>query len=180
MKKVAVSFIILLFLLILAEQIFFNKKELANTEEDLYGSGLMVGEKAPEFSLEQLDGSPLSLKDLKGKKVLVNFWASWCEPCIKEMPDIQKVYDEYKEDGNIEILAINLTIGKETPEKARAFVEEMGLTFPVLLDVGGEIQKLYQVIPIPTSFFIDEDGVIRSVHQGPMTEEYIKKEFNRL
>lgn len=186
MKKIAVASVALLLIFILAEQILVKKDDAEKTTvenqdlvEEIEEYGLEIGQKAPDFTLETLDGTMVSLQDVKGKKVLLNFWASWCIPCKEEMPHMQKVYEQYN-DQNVEILAINLTFGKETPEDAKAFAEELGLTFPILLDRGGKIGDLYKIIPIPTSYFIDEDGYIRWKYMGPMDEEYIIDQLNRL
>lgn len=185
MKNIAVAIVGLLLMLILAEQIFVKKdteNATGNNQEivdEIQEYGLEIGQKAPEFTLETLDGTKVSLQDLKGKKVLLNFWASWCKPCKDEMPHMQKVYEKYNHQ-NVEILAINLTIGKEKPEDAKAFAEELGLTFPILLDKEGKIGDLYKIIPLPTSYFIDEDGFIRWKYMGQMEENYIIEQLNRL
>ncbi|WAA11050.1 redoxin domain-containing protein [Fervidibacillus albus] len=141
--------------------------------------GLEIGEKAPEFVLETLNGETLALKDLRGKTVLLNFWASWCPPCREEMPDMQKVYEQFK-DENIEIVAVNLTYGRETVEKAKNFQQELNLTFPIPLDKKAEVTKLYQIIPIPASYFIDRDGIIRDTKIGPMTEDEIIEKLEKI
>lgn len=119
------------------------------------------GSRAPDFRLRTLDGDIVQLSDYRGQVVLVNFWATWCAPCRQEMPDIQQRFEE----GNFAVLAVNFN---EDPELVSAFVDELGLSFPVLLDPGAAIQKVYQVRGYPTSFFIDEEGVIRIMHLGIM------------
>src|SRR5690606_10049760 len=91
---------------------------------------------AADFELTTLDGDQVRLSDLKGKKVMVNFWATWCPPCIEEMPDLQNFYEKHK-DNNIEILAVNLTSEDDGVEAVRSFVTDFRLTFPVPLDVDG-------------------------------------------
>ncbi|WP_062356677.1 TlpA family protein disulfide reductase [Bacillus kwashiorkori] len=146
-------------------------------EEPSYG--LQVGNLAPDFSLTTLDGKNISLKDLRGKKVLLNFWASWCPPCRAEMPHMQKVYEEHAGES-FEIVAVNLTFGKETAEKAQQFVTDFGLTFPIPLDTTAEVSENYQIVPIPTSYFIDSNGIIQSKYLGPMDEKYILKQINAI
>ena len=141
--------------------------------------GLQVGKKAPDFTLKTYNGKTVKLSDLKGKRVLLNFWASWCGPCEEEMPVMQKVYEELKED-QVEFVAVNMTIGKETIESATQFVKQFGLTFPVPLDIEGEVMKLYEVYGLPTSYFIDSDGVIRAKYFGPMEEKFMKEELTKL
>jgi len=98
----------------------------------------------------------LSLGQLKGKVVFLNFWATWCPPCRDEMPSMESLYRRYKEDG-LEILAVNI---RESPEQVHAFMNDYGLTFPALLDINGRVSTAYGVQAIPTSFIIDRDGQI--------------------
>lgn len=154
--------------------IVFSQSE--DVQEDF---GLMVGQLAPDFTLETLDGKKLRLMDLRGKKVLLNFWASWCAPCKEEMPVMQNVYEKHK-DQNIEIVAVNLTFGREKISQVEKFVNNYELTFPIPLDIEAEVQDKYQIYPIPTSYFINEKGFIHSKYFGPMDEEYIINEFEKM
>ena len=122
-----------------------------------------VGALAPDFTLQTVKGDEISLSDLRGQVVLINFWATWCAPCRLEMPAIQARYNR----GGFAVLAVNFD---EDPEKVQGFMEKLGLSFPALLDPGGEIQNLYRVRGYPTSFFIDEKGVIQIFHIGQMDE----------
>lgn len=124
--------------------------------------GLKVGQRAPDFSAEMLDGSTLSLSDLRGQVVLVNFWATWCGPCGEEMPDFQTIYELYESDGFV-VLAVNYEEGRS---QVAGFVDDLELTFPVVLDESGTINRqLYQVGGYPTSYLLDRNGVI--VEQFP-------------
>lgn len=132
-----------------------------------------VGFLAPDFTLELLNGGDITLSDLRGKVVLVNIWASWCPPCRKEMPAIEIVYEELKSQG-FEVLALNTTY-QDDEREAAAFIQNLGLTFPILLDRTGEVSGLYLLRALPTSYFIDREGVIRSVVVGgPMSETLIR------
>ena len=131
---------------------------------------------APNFTLETLDGQKLALSDFKGQKVLVNFWASWCPPCQTEMPHIQNFYEKNK-NNRIAVLAVNLT-SEDNRSKLAPFIEEYGLTFPILLDVTGDIGEQYEIITIPTSYFIDEHGAIVQKIVGPMDEEMMENIMN--
>ena len=139
-----------------------------------------VGFLAPDFSLERLDGGDLiTLSDLRGKVILVNIWASWCPPCREEMPAINRVYQEYESQG-FEVLAVNTTY-QDNEEDAAAFAQNLGLTFPILLDRTGEIRQLYLLRGLPSSYFIDREGIIRSVVVGgPMTETLIRTKIQEL
>ncbi|NIS81147.1 MAG: redoxin domain-containing protein [Anaerolineales bacterium] len=124
---------------------------------------------APDFSLELLDGGTLTLSDLRGETVLVNLWATWCPPCRAEMPAIQEVFEANKDRG-FEVVAVNMTFQDREAEVA-AFVEQLGLSFPVALDRSGEVARLYLMRALPTTFFIDREGDIHKVIVGgPMSE----------
>jgi cytochrome c biogenesis protein CcmG/thiol:disulfide interchange protein DsbE len=137
------------------------------------------GFSAPDFTLETLDSDQVSLSDLRGKAVLVNFWASWCPPCRAEMPAIEKVYRTYKDLG-LEVLAVNTT-NQDEVDAASAFVQELGLTFPIPLDRTGAVSASYTLHGLPSSYFVDPDGVIRSVVVGgPMSEALIQSKVEDL
>jgi peroxiredoxin len=121
------------------------------------------GRAAPDFLLERLDGGTLRLSDLQGKAVLVNFWATWCQPCRSEVPHLVTAYNRYQEEG-LEIVAVNL---QEDEGTISGFVQEFGMQFPVVVDRSGDVADKYRVIGIPTSFFIDRSGVVRSIYTGP-------------
>lgn len=128
-----------------------------------------VGFAAPDFTLDLLDGGELTLSDLRGKAVVVNLWASWCPPCRAEMPALQRIYEANRERG-LEIVAVNTTF-QDSEADAAEFVQEFGLTFPVVLDRLGEASRAYQLRALPTTFFIDSSGVIQQVVLGgPMSE----------
>ena len=120
------------------------------------------GFAAPDLTLQTLDGETVTLSDLRGQAVLINFWASWCPPCRNEMPAIQQVYEEYKDQG-FTVLAVN---SQEQEARVTAFAESLGLTFPILIDRDGSVFGAYQVAALPTTFFIDRAGVIRGVTTG--------------
>jgi cytochrome c biogenesis protein CcmG, thiol:disulfide interchange protein DsbE len=131
------------------------------------------GFKAPDFTLQTLDGKTITLSSLRGKPVLLNLWASWCPPCKSEMPDFEKVYNDYKNQG-FTILAVNAT-NQDTLSNASEFVRQNQLTFPILLDSDGRVSQIYQLRSLPTSFFIDKNGVIRDVVVGgPMSEALLR------
>lgn len=124
-----------------------------------------VGYSAPDFELNNLAGDTIKLSNLRGKPVLINFWATWCGPCRLEMPDIQKIYENYQ--GDFEVLAVN---ADEQERIVAKFAKDIGITFEVLLDPGANVQSLYQLRGYPTSFLVDQEGVIRVQHIGIMHE----------
>jgi peroxiredoxin len=126
----------------------------------------VVGAPAPDFTLSDVAGNPITLSALKGKVVLINFWATWCGPCRLEMPAIEQRYQKFK-DQDFTVLAIDLD---EPAENVRSFVEELNLTFPVLLDPGGKTFDLYRVRGYPTTFIVDRDGIIKQLSIGYLSE----------
>ena len=129
--------------------------------------GPRPGFQASDFELASLEGEPIRLSELEGKIIILNFWATWCQPCRTEMPALERVWNQYRERDLI-ILAVNL---QESPQRVSAFVQEIGLTFPILLDDDGQVFQQYQVQLYPTTYFIDRGGIIRDViYGGPMAE----------
>ena len=124
-----------------------------------------VGTPAPDFSFPDLDGKIVSLSDYKGKLVLLNIWATWCRPCVSEMPSMEKLYNKFKKEG-FEILAVSIDIkGKKV---VAPFMELHNLSFKALLDTQGTIQEIYRTTGIPESFVIDKNGVIIEKVIGPL------------
>jgi len=135
-----------------------------------------VGSPAPDFEIPALDGGTVRLSDLRGRPVVINFWATWCPPCRKEMPDFQDVYDRYKADG-LQFYAINVG---ESQVTVRDFTGRLGIDLPILIDSNEEAQTAYNILPIPATFFIDRDGVVRAVYQYQMSRAQIEIEVQRL
>ncbi len=128
--------------------------------------GIKVGEVAPDFTLTDLDGNQVSLSDFRGKTVLINFWATWCPPCRKEMPDIESLYQQYK-DLDFVVLGVDIA---ESADNVRRFVKQGGYSWTFVIDAGYQAAVAYQVRAIPSSFFLDEEGVVRAAHVGYMTK----------
>jgi peroxiredoxin len=128
---------------------------------------LDIGSEAPPFVLKQLNGSSesLTLSDLEGKGVMLNFWATYCKPCEKEMPYMEKLYPEYKDKG-VEIVAVSVDA---TELVINRFVDKYQLSFPVLHDSTGQVMEAYNIGPLPTTYFIDENGKVEEVVQGQLT-----------
>ncbi|PIC63693.1 thiol-disulfide oxidoreductase [Sporosarcina sp. P13] len=138
--------------------------------------GLSQGDLAPDFELTTLDGKTAKLSDYRGKMVLLNFWASWCPPCRSEMPHMETYYKEHSELENVEILAVNMTKTEKNKEQsAKDFVEEYQLTFPILLDKKSDVMKMYQVKVYPTTYIINEEGVITDKAMFPLDDKLLKE-----
>jgi thiol-disulfide isomerase/thioredoxin len=151
------------------------------------GEGLRVGDRAPELEvvgpdgspapLLDLDGNPVRLADLRGRPVWINFWASWCPPCQAETPTIRDLAEAYAPQG---LEVIGISVQEATEDDVRAYVEKYDLGYTVAADLDGDVFRRYRVFGLPTQYFLDEDGVIRSVVQGPVTPESGASELRRL
>ncbi|MBB6447389.1 redoxin domain-containing protein [Bacillus benzoevorans] len=131
--------------------------------------GLRIGVKAPDFELENLSGEKVKLSDYRGKKVILNFWATWCPPCKEEMPAMEKFYQKAGDD--VEILAVNI----DPQYNVQEFIDKMGITFPILLDKNDKVNSAYLIMTIPTTYFINEDGLITNKYLTSMTEDIMKE-----
>ena len=131
----------------------------------------VAGRPAPDFTLQTADGNTVTLGDLRGQVVVLNFWATWCPPCRAEMPALQEVYDARRADG-LMVLAIDQS---EPADLVSSFRDELSLTFPLLLDPGYFVSDRYRIGLLPTTFFVDRGGVIRDVVLGgPMSRALIE------
>lgn len=134
------------------------------------------GSTAPNFALTELNSEEkFTLSEQKGKGVIVNFWGTWCEPCKREMPFMNELYQKYKDQG-IELFALN---ADESEFSVKKFVSDYKLTFPIAIDKDQEILNIYGVNPLPTTFFVSPDGKVKRIVTGQMTstsfENYIKE-----
>ena len=136
--------------------------------------GLAEGNRAPDFTIETLDGVSISLADLRDQVVLLNFWGTWCGPCRREMPEFQKAYEEWQPRG-FEIVAIAYN---DNEEAMADFRDEYGLSFPLALDDTGEINDAYGIQTRPSSYLLGKDGVILARHFGIMTEAQLSELLN--
>ncbi len=125
-----------------------------------------VNRLAPDFTLVDLEGNQVTLSDFRGKAVFVNFWATWCPACRAEMPEIEAVYQEYK-DKDVVVIGVDIM---EAEDVVRQFVEQGGYNWIFILDATGAVSNDYNIAAIPTSFFIDREGVIQAVSIGAMTK----------
>ncbi|MGP4072144.1 redoxin domain-containing protein [Piscibacillus sp. B03] len=135
---------------------------------DIESGGTDVGDLAPNFQLETMSGKTVQLSDFRGKKVFLNFWASWCGPCKDEMPHMQDFHEEFGDE--VAVLAVNTN--EPVIDNAKEFVEDYGLTFPILFDETTEVAARYKIPNLPTTYFINSNGEIQLQRKsGPMTYE---------
>ena len=135
--------------------------------------GASKGDTAYDFYLEDMDGNFVSLSDFRGKKVFLNFWASWCPPCRVEMPHLQEFAEE---NEDVVVLGVNVTSSESSLDNVKGFVDEFGLTFPNLYGTD-DITYLYYVESLPTSYFIDSNGVVKEAVIGPVTKDILEARF---
>ncbi len=142
-----------------------------------------VNRPAPDFTLPLAGGGEVALSDYRGDVVLLNFWATWCEPCRREMPALQASYEALRDQGFV-IIGVNLADNEyaqgRTEEDIITFAEQYGVTYPIALDVEGEVANAYRLFPLPTSYFVDAQGQIRYVRVGEITADEVAALFAKL
>lgn len=131
-------------------------------------SGIKKGQFAPDFTFVNLQGEEVSLSDYRGKKVVLNFWNTWCNPCKSEMPHMQKYYEKFSEEDHVEIIGVNLKFNSDSTEKVEEFVASYKLDFPILLADDDSVVDDYEIITIPSTLFIDEEGKVQRKIVGPI------------
>lgn len=130
--------------------------------------------KAPDFTVQDMEGNPVNLYSMVGKPVIVNFWASWCPPCKHEMPDFEAAYKKYGEEVNF--MMVNMTDGgRETIETAKEYIEGQGYTFPLYFDTNQNAAITYGVSAIPTTYFIDSQGNLAAYAAGAITAAHLEQ-----
>jgi peroxiredoxin len=132
---------------------------------------LSPGHSAPDFALLGLDGQQHRLQDFRGKRLILNFWATWCAPCRKEMPLLDETYKRLEQSGYL-VIGINQ---REKESVARAYVKELGISFPILLDSDVSTSLDYDAFALPLTYFIDENGIIRGRSLGTLTPETLQQ-----
>ncbi|MGV3487849.1 MAG: TlpA family protein disulfide reductase [Tuberibacillus sp.] len=161
-----------------------NNYEAQAPKEDknavAHSIGVDIGNTSPDFKLATLDGKEVSLSSYRGKKVILNFWATWCPPCRQEMPDMEAFYEQHAADQNVVVLAVNLTIAESSTKNVENFIKEHKLTFPVLLAQSEDIANTFQTFTIPTSYIIDSKGIIRNKMIGPMSQDWMKTQIEAI
>lgn len=129
-----------------------------------------VGNPSPDFTLYQIDDSSVQLSKLRGTPVIINFWATWCPPCVDEMPLLEQTANAHA--GQLIVLGVN---AGEPPEQVLPFLLQTGVTFPVVLDQNEEVTDLYFVRNFPMTFFVDAEGIIRAQHTGAVHEGLLSR-----
>lgn len=173
-KRLLLPLIIILFLggFLFYQQGYLNLLDVNNrliVRAQNIEEGINVGNKAPDFTLTNLQGKKVSLSDYRGKKVLINFWATWCHYCRQELPFVEQLYQEH---DNVAVLTVNLN---EPESTVAEFMESNGYNFPVLLDNEKIAATKYQVRVTPTNYMLNEKGIIINKHFGALTYEQILK-----
>lgn len=163
---------IILIILVLVVFVFLYSNDI-NKSPKQKNAGTKLGQYAPDFETEYLNGEKFKLSELKGKPIILNFWATWCIPCKREMPLLQKLHNE----GKIIVVGVNLQEDKKTVEK---FVEELNITFPIVLDKDGSLEAMYNVILKPATYFVDENGVIVDKKFGELTNKDLNERSQKL
>jgi len=139
-----------------------------NEQEELTEVAPRPGARAPAFSLQDLEGKELSLDDLSGQPVIINFWTTWCSFCAEEMPLLESLHTS----GEVVVLAVNV---QDDTEQVERFIQESGYTFPVLLDTKGEVFQTYRLSGFPTTLALDEQGMVRSIRIGAFDEKGLEQ-----
>ncbi|PIC56016.1 alkyl hydroperoxide reductase [Sporosarcina sp. P12(2017)] len=182
MKKTIFVAIIMVMLGWTAYEFIFASNEKVTQEEDPIEVedsdkiGILRGELAPDFELTTLDGDIVKLSDYKGKRVMLNFWATWCPPCRAEMPDMQR----FQSTKDVQVLAVNLTETESDPSNAQRFVDELNLTFTVPLDKESVVSNEYNVMAYPTTYMIDSNGRIQFIMMGAMNYDFMVQQFEMM
>jgi peroxiredoxin len=138
-----------------------------------WGADELIGKKAPDFTLKDLAGGPTSLSSMKGKTVLVNFWATWCPPCRDELPSLSRLSGLYRNKGLV-VLAVATD---KRPADAKSFLDRHSFTFQTLTDPDLKASRLFRVFSMPTSFLIDRNGVVVKRYLGE--EEWDSPEIKK-
>ncbi len=169
-KKILIIVLIVFAVIMVCASVFYNllsdKRSGNSVESGQYSA-------AADFTVYDRSGSQISLSDMRGTPVVLNFWASWCGPCQSEMPVFESMYSEYGDE--VHFMMVNLTGGNETADSAEKFIESKGYSFPVYFDSNGQAALAYSVYSIPETYFIDADGNIKGNIKGTLDENSLRE-----
>lgn len=169
-KKILIRGSILAILLLTIVYITFTTGKQEKKE------ALVVGLEAPDFEVVDLEGNIFRLSDYRGKGVVLNFWGTWCKPCKREFPAMERQYKHFDEQG-VKLIAIN---NDQTDLEVQTYVKNMDMTFQVAIDKTRSILNAYNVVPLPTTILINQDGIVEKVITGEMTEAQIIAHFESI
>ncbi|MDI7743461.1 thiol-disulfide oxidoreductase ResA [Lysinibacillus fusiformis] len=172
-KKRIRSLIRLLLLIIMFSAIAFTIYSSFNKGKN---EVLQVGDYALDFVLVDMNGEEHRLSEYKGQGVLLNFWGTWCKPCEREFPIVDKYYQEYQDEG-LQVLAVNIA---ESNFVVQNYIDRKGLTFPVLIDESKSVMNAYNIKPLPTTFFINPEGKIEKIITGEMSDSTIQNSMKQI
>jgi cytochrome c biogenesis protein CcmG/thiol:disulfide interchange protein DsbE len=139
---------------------------------------ILAGNVAPDFTLRNIIGEEISLSDFAGKPILINLWATWCIPCKNELPIIGKIAQDYSSSGLV-VLGVNVTF-QDNLSDIKETIQNFNLSYPILLDESRHVSELYEMRGIPTSYFIDPQGVIRRIQIGEILPEYLESYLSEI
>lgn len=164
----------LLFIFIVAPVLYLLAYGLTRNPRDLPSA--LLGKPAPDFSLQTLDGKTVTLDSLKGKPAVINFWATWCGPCLYEHPVLKSAHETYEKEG-VQFLGV---VYQDEMENVSSFIKELGEPFQVLLDPKSKMAIDYGIGGVPETFFVDTQGVIQNKYSGVLTSDYLKDQIKHL
>jgi peroxiredoxin len=168
----------ILLIVTMIASIIYDQVGGRNTDDQQAANEVEVGirnnQLAPDIQLTNLEGSSVKLSDYRGRTVLINFWATWCQVCKTEMPHIERIYQSFKDEGVV-ILSVNATSLEKNTQRVGSYAEKHGLSFPIVLDEQGAVIKQYKVTAYPTTFIVDTKGIIRNQYLGAVSYESMKK-----
>jgi cytochrome c biogenesis protein CcmG/thiol:disulfide interchange protein DsbE len=173
--------LILIVFVVAAFAVIYYGYQLLSKETPIQNEGNSASKEDMDFTLMNADGKEISLSDYRGKPVVLNFWASWCPPCKEEMPNFDKLSNQYEATGEVVFLMVNLTDGgRETMETAKAYLADNGFTLNVVFDENTVVANEFGISSIPTTYFIDADGSVQNIIIGALSESNLEMQVTKL